>query len=123
MGFGDTVSTLAGTGIDGTGSSARNGRDWPKRPELSEIEAGMGFKMFCTVLVTGTRRFGRSGWYRNGTDNYGRNRPNGPAHALQVASLLDRSRPSQAHLIPSPSPFYPIFRAPCYLVKFIANSS
>jgi hypothetical protein len=73
MGFGDTVSNLAGTGIDGTGSYARNGRDWPKRLELSEIEAGMEFKMFCTVLVTGTRRFSRSAQYRNGTDNYSEN--------------------------------------------------
>jgi hypothetical protein len=70
MGFGDTVPAMAGTGIDGTGSSARNGRDWPKRPELSEIEAGTGYEMFCTVLVTGTRCFGRSGRYRNGIDNY-----------------------------------------------------
>jgi hypothetical protein len=70
MGFEVLVSAMAGTGIDGTGSSARNGRDWPKRPELSEMEAGTGYKVFCTVLVTGTRRFGRSGRYRNGINNY-----------------------------------------------------
>jgi hypothetical protein len=79
MGFEVLVSAMAGTGIDGTGSSARNGRDWPKRPELSEMETGTGYKVFCTVSVTGTRRFGRSGRYRNGINNYGTT-PTFPAH-------------------------------------------